>query len=147
MRPRALTSPAEAASSPMPEAADERVVRERGLVRRAQAGELDAFEQLYRVHAGRVFALCLRMTADQQRARELTQDVFVRAWEGLASFRQDAAFGSWLHRIAVNALLMGARADKRRHLRVALAGDLDDDGVDGLAAPVDVEHGIDLERA
>src|ERR1041384_8567416 len=89
---------------------------------RAQAGELDAFEVLYREHAGRVYGLCLRMTADQQRARELTQDVFVRAWEGLPSFRGDSAFGSWLHRIAVNVVLRGARSDKRRRARVARAG-------------------------
>jgi RNA polymerase sigma-70 factor (ECF subfamily) len=108
---------------------------------------LDAFEVLYRAHAGRVFGLCLRMTADQQQAKELTQDVFVRAWEGLTAFRGDSAFGSWLHRIAVNVVLMGARADRRRLARVALAGDLEDDTVDGLAMTVDVEQSIDLERA
>ncbi len=117
------------------------------LLQRARAGDLDAFEELYRANAPRVFALCLRMTADRQRAQELTQDVFVRAWEGLPTFRGDAAFGSWLHRIAVNVVLMGARADKRRAARVTLADDLDDAPGDGFVAPVDVEQGIDLERA
>ncbi len=120
---------------------------ERTLVERAQAGELDAFETLYHEHAGRVFGLCLRMTADQQQARELTQDVFVKAWEGLPAFRGDSAFGSWLHRIAVNVVLMGARSDKRRRARVTLADDLDGGAVDGQMAPRDIEQNIDLERA
>ena len=120
---------------------------ERTLVERAQAGELDAFEVLYRAHAGRVYGLCLRMTADHQQARELTQDVFVRAWEGLTAFRGESAFGSWLHRIAVNVVLMGARADKRRQARVALADDLDDASADGPMPPLDIEQSIDLERA
>jgi RNA polymerase sigma-70 factor (ECF subfamily) len=132
-------------NSPISRAADTR--NERTLVERAQAGELDAFEVLYRAHAGRVYGLCLRMTADHQQARELTQDVFVRAWEGLTAFRGESAFGSWLHRIAVNVVLMGARADKRRHARVALADDLDDASADGPMPAIDIEQSIDLERA
>lgn len=120
---------------------------EQPLLQRARAGDVDAFEALYRENAPRVFALCLRMSADRRRAQELTQDVFVRAWEGLPSFRGDAAFTSWLHRIAVNVVLMGARADRRRVARVALAEDLEGDMGEGLVAPVDVEQGIDLERA
>jgi RNA polymerase sigma-70 factor, ECF subfamily len=120
---------------------------ERALVARARAGDLDAFELLYRANAGRVFALCLRMTADERRAKELVQDVFVRTWEALPAFRGDAAFASWLHRITVNVVLMGARADRRRVARVSLAEDLEDGGVDGPVAPVDVEQRIDLERA
>lgn len=122
---------------------------EQPLLQRARAGDMDAFEALYRENAPRVFALCLRMTADRQRAQELTQDVFVRAWEGLPSFRGDAAFTSWLHRIAVNVVLMDARADRRRVSRVALAEDLEGEGdtADGFAQPVDIEQGIDLERA
>jgi RNA polymerase sigma-70 factor (ECF subfamily) len=83
-------------------------------VRLAQAGNPDAFEAIYRAHAGRVYALCLRMTADQAAAAELTQDVFVRAWEKLEAFRGESAFGSWLHRIAVNEVLMTARTARRR---------------------------------
>jgi RNA polymerase sigma-70 factor (ECF subfamily) len=120
---------------------------ERGLVERARAGDVGAFEALYQEHAGRVFALCLRMSADRRRAQELTQDVFIRAWERLGSFRGDAAFGSWLHRVAVNVVLAGARADKRRTARVALGEDLEEGGVDGEVAALDVEQGIDLERA
>jgi RNA polymerase sigma-70 factor (ECF subfamily) len=87
------------------------------------------------------------MTADRQRAQELTQDVFVRAWEALPSFRGDAALTSWLQRIAVNVVLMNVRSDKRRQARVTLAEDLEPGQSEGFAPPVDVEQGIDLERA
>ena len=140
MRSQALISPAKT-SLPTNEP------DEQPLLQRARAGDLDAFEALYRATAPRVFALCLRMTADRQRAQELTQDVFVRAWEALPSFRGDAAFTSWLHRIAVNVVLMGARAERRRVSRVALAEDLEGEVGDGFAPPIDVEQGIDLERA
>lgn len=83
-------------------------------VRRAQAGDESAFEALYREHVGRVYAICLRMSADARRAEELTQDAFVRAWERLGSFRGESAFSSWLYRIAVNVVLGAWRAEKRR---------------------------------
>jgi RNA polymerase sigma-70 factor (ECF subfamily) len=111
--------------------------------------DVDAFEALYRAHAGRVYALCLRLTADSVQARELTQDVFVRAWEALPEFRGEANVTTWLHRIAVNAMLMQRRSDKRRSARVSLADD-DDDGaapLEGSTAPIDVATTIDLERA
>lgn len=114
------------------------------LVRKASAGDEAAFEQLYREHAGRVYALCLRLSADSVRARELTQDVFVRAWEKLDSFRGESAFGSWLHRLAVNLALTGHRGDARRERRVRTTDTLPE-----VAAPL--SHGggadIDLERA
>jgi RNA polymerase sigma-70 factor, ECF subfamily len=130
------------------------------LVARACAGDVDAFEQLYRREVGQVYALCLRMTADVSRAKELTQSVFVRAWDRLASFRGDAKLSSWLHRIAVNEMLVEARSDRRRRARVVLAEDsaetehagssTDDDRAptnSGYALPVDTETRIDLERA
>jgi RNA polymerase sigma-70 factor (ECF subfamily) len=83
-------------------------------VRRARQGDEAAFETLYREHAGRVYAVCLRLTADPIRARELVQDVFVRCWEKLDSFRGESAFGTWLHRLAVNEVLMRFRAERRR---------------------------------
>src|SRR5256885_9340591 len=77
------------------------------LIHRAQQGDQAAFEALYRAHAGRVYALCLRLTADAAQAEERTQDAFVRAWERLASFRGESAFSSWLYRITVNEVLLG----------------------------------------
>ncbi len=84
------------------------------VVRRAQDGDEAAFEQLYREHAGRVYALCLRMAGDAGHARDLAQDVFVRAWERLETYRGDAAFSTWLHRLAVNVVLMDRRVTARR---------------------------------
>jgi RNA polymerase sigma-70 factor (ECF subfamily) len=88
------------------------------LVERAQAGDDAAFGLLYREHVGRVHALCLRLAGDPQAAGELTQDVFVRAWEALPSFRGESAFGSWLHRLAMNVFLGKRRASGRRERRV-----------------------------
>jgi RNA polymerase sigma-70 factor (ECF subfamily) len=87
-------------------------------VRRAQQGETAAFEQLYHAHVGRVYALCLRLCSDSTRAEELTQDVFVRAWEKLGSFQGKSAFSTWLHRLAVNVVLGDRRSEGVRVHRV-----------------------------
>src|SRR4051812_28468921 len=89
------------------------------LVRRAQAGDVAAFEAMYRTHAGAILTLCRRMVRDDADARELLQDVFVHAWERLTSFRSQSAFGTWLHRLAVNVVLerlRAARRDAARHV-------------------------------
>jgi RNA polymerase sigma-70 factor, ECF subfamily len=120
-----------------------------GVLERARRGDVDAFELLYRQHAGRVYALCLRLAADPVVARELTQDTFVRAWEALPRFRADASITTWLHRIAVNAMLERNRGERRRTARVSLADD-DEDGdalVSGVVLAPDVATAIDLERA
>lgn len=101
------------------------------MVRRAQGGDEGAFEALYRAHAGRVFALCLRMTGERQRAQELAHDAFVRAWERLPSFRGESAFGSWLHRLTVNVVLERQRGERRREAHEVRGGDLDDEVADG----------------
>jgi RNA polymerase sigma-70 factor, ECF subfamily len=93
------------------------------LVARAQAGDQTAFRDLYRTHAGRVYALCLRLTGDARDAEERTQDVFVRLWDKLRSFRGESAFSSWLHRLAVNVVLTERRATGRRESRVTPAED------------------------
>jgi RNA polymerase sigma-70 factor (ECF subfamily) len=86
------------------EAADER-----RLVAAAVGGSSAAFEALYRRHAARVYGLCLRMTGHVATAEDCTQDTFVQAWRNLARFETRSAFGTWLHRIAVNAVLQHAR--------------------------------------
>src|SRR5688572_5251302 len=93
------------------------------LVRRAQARDAPAFGQLYQAHVRRIYALCLRMTADASRAEELTQQAFVCAWEKLPFFRGDSAFSSWLHRLTVNIVLMELRAGARRAARVLFTDD------------------------
>jgi len=93
------------------------------LVARAQAGDQRAFRELYRRHAGRVYALCLRLTGNASDADERTQDVFVRLWDKLRSFRGESAFSSWLHRLTVNVVLNERRTTIRREQRVMIADD------------------------
>jgi RNA polymerase sigma-70 factor (ECF subfamily) len=75
------------------------------LIARARAGDLEAFETLVRVHQDRIYNLAYRITGNHEDAADAAQEAFVRAFQGLARFRQDAAFGTWLHRIATNAAL------------------------------------------
>src|SRR2546425_5657809 len=93
------------------------------LIHRAQQGDRAAFEALYRAHSGRVYALCLRLTADRALAEERTQDAFVRAWERLATFRGESAFSSWLYRLTVNVVLLERRAGRRRGERIVTTDD------------------------
>ena len=89
-----------------------------GLVQRAAAGDVAAFEELYRANAGRVFLLCLRRAGDEAMAEELAQEAFVRAWQKLGSFRGESAFSTWLHRLTVNVVLGNRRSTARREARV-----------------------------
>ncbi len=117
---------------------------------RAKSGDVESFEAIYREHSGRVYALCLRLTANPVEARDLTQDTFVRAWEALPNFRGDANITTWLHRIAVNAMLMQRRSTRRRLSRVSLTeDDREERNVvhQGSVPPADVGSAIDLERA
>ncbi len=90
-------------------------------------GDRRAFERLYRAHVDRVFSICTRMVGDRAKAEELTQDVFVRCWEKLGSFRGDAAFSTWLHRLTVNVVLNDREAEGRRRNR-------HDDGIEDMDA-------------
>jgi RNA polymerase sigma-70 factor (ECF subfamily) len=115
-------------------------------IRRAQTGDLNAFESLYRQHSGRVYALCLRLSAgDNPDATELMQDVFVRAWRSLATFRGDCAFSSWLHRLAVNTMLENARSETRREARVLPMADTS--RLPGAARGSGLELKMDMEAA
>jgi RNA polymerase sigma-70 factor (ECF subfamily) len=113
-------------------------------VRRAQQGDQAAFRVLYDAHVGRVYAICLRMARNRTEAEEHTQDVFVRAWERLASFRSESAFSTWLHRLAVNEVLQSRRAAGRRSARVTLVED--PAALDGAARSA-LLSSPDLERA
>lgn len=88
------------------------------IVQRAQSGDVDAFEAVYRAHVSAIHALCRRMCGDDGEAKDLVQDVFVRAWERLPSFRGQSALATWLHRLAVNVVLETWRASKRDALRM-----------------------------
>ena len=115
----------------------------------AAAGDRQAFERLYRKHTNRVFSLCARMVADRMRAEELTQDVFVRAWEKLHLFRGESSFATWLHRLAVNVVLNERKTEGRRRNR--FEEEDEEHGMDGYVgvvgmtlAPGDL---LDLEEA
>jgi RNA polymerase sigma-70 factor (ECF subfamily) len=126
---------------------DERIAQDASL---AATGDRQAFERLYREHVNRVFALCVRMTGDRASAEELTQDVFVRAWQKLSLFRGDSAFGTWLHRLAVNVVLNSRKTEGRDRKRFAGqdAGGADDPAEVLLTArPVTPGVAIDLEAA
>ena len=112
------------------------------LVRRAQAGDVAAFESLYRSHAVQILALCRRMARDDGDARELTQDVFVRAWERLTTFRGQSAFATWLHRLAVNVVLEWLRATRRDAGRL-IVGDEETFGTRSNAGDLDTRMDLD----
>ena len=115
------------------------------LVRRAQDGDHSAFERVYRLLAGRVYGLCLRLGADPGWAEELTQSVFVRVWEKLSSYRGDGKFFHWVRRLAVNVVLEERRAESRRTQRVFATDDAT--LLDGVSREEEPGVGIDLERA
>ena len=79
-------------------------------IRRAQGGDAEAFEHLYRLHNRRVYALCLRMMkGNASEAEDLAQEAFLRMFRKIGSFRAESAFSTWLHRITVNIVLMRLR--------------------------------------
>ncbi|MBA3912977.1 MAG: sigma-70 family RNA polymerase sigma factor [Acidobacteriales bacterium] len=78
-------------------------------IERAKQGDAEAFEILYDLHKRRVYSLCLRMTANTAEAEDLTQEAFLQLFRKIATFRGESAFSTWLHRMAVNVVLMRLR--------------------------------------
>src|SRR5687767_7457076 len=109
--------PVSISPKPMPRAAtlrDESVPPdERALIARVLDGDRVAGRQLYEAHAPRVHRLVYRICGDAELAQDFTQDAFVRAFDQLGNFRGEAAFGTWLHRIAVTVTLNGMRKVRR----------------------------------
>jgi len=93
-------------------------------VERARQADRSAFESLYRLHVDKIYGLCLRMTGNASEAEDCTQDAFIQAWRKLAKFRGDSAFSSWLHRIAVNAVLVRMRKSRREQDRIQAVTDI-----------------------
>ena len=131
---------------PFPSTTGEEGAAALDLIRRAQAGDVDAFEVLYREHSGRIYALCIRLKGgDRSDATELMQDVFIKAWRRLETFRGDSSFSSWIHRLAVNTMLENARSDRRRAARVL---SMEDTSVlPGAARSSSVDLKMDMEAA
>ncbi|HYA24754.1 MAG TPA: sigma-70 family RNA polymerase sigma factor [Terriglobales bacterium] len=78
-------------------------------IERAKQGDAEAFESLYHLHKRRVYSLCLRMTANTAAAEDLTQEAFLQLFRKIGTFRGESAFSTWLHRMAVNVVLMQLR--------------------------------------
>jgi RNA polymerase sigma-70 factor (ECF subfamily) len=117
-------------------------------VARAASGDRHAFEHVYRTHLNHVFSLCVRMTGDRTRAEELTQDVFVRAWEKLPTFRGESAFSTWLHRLTINVVLNERRVDVRERGRTVSSDDDEESAppASSTSQPMHAEK-MDIERA
>jgi RNA polymerase sigma-70 factor (ECF subfamily) len=112
-------------------------------VARAAAGDVRAFEDVYRTHLPRVHSLVRRMTGGRD-ADELTQDVFVRVWQKLATFRGDSSFTTWLHRLAVNVVIERFRSDQARRARMHDGEDI----FEMLPGPAQTRDlGMDFESA
>ncbi len=117
------------------------------LVRKASEGDKTAFRELFDRNSSRVYAFCMRLSADPDTAQELTQDSFIKAWEKLDSFRYQSKFSTWLHSIAMNEFLMYKRSKKRFMQRFIQTEDVIHYEKPGQ--PLSASHGenIDLERA
>src|SRR5579859_3292404 len=123
------------------------------MIAKAQAGDVTCFELLYSRHKRRIFSLCLRMVRDYTQAEDLTQEAFLQLYRKIALFRGESAFSTWLHRLAVNTVLMHLR--KKSLPEVSLEETLEPQHEDGpkkdigardnvLAGSIDR---VNLERA
>ena len=109
----------------------------------AAGGDTSAFERLYRTHVARIHSLARRMLGSGD-ADEVTQDIFVRTWQKLGQFRGDSAFGTWLHRLAVNVVIERRRTYAIRRERMTD----DPEALDGIAiSPARSDLTVDFESA
>lgn len=112
---------------------------ESDLIGRAQRGEEAAFAELFEAHKRRIYSLCLRMTGDTTEAEDLTQEAFLRVFLKISTFRGESAFSTWLHRLAVNVVLMRLR---RKRLQEVSLDEIDTSGEE----PRKREYGEDDHR-
>lgn len=110
------------------------------VVRRAQQGDPDAFASLFHAHKARIYSVCLRMTNNAAEAEDLTQDAFLQVFRKMETFRGDSAFSTWLHRIAVNTVLMHFRKKALRQVS------LDEPFSDSDGAKIRREYGTKDNR-
>ncbi|MBK8549621.1 MAG: RNA polymerase sigma factor [Ignavibacteria bacterium] len=114
------------------------------LVEQAIGGSNEAFKELFMKNVTRVHSLCLRISADVQIAEDLTQEVFIKAWEKLNTFKFESKFSSWLHSIAVNQFLMHLRSDKRNTEKVS---ELNKEVFQSIDSKPPEDFRIDLQKA
>jgi RNA polymerase sigma-70 factor, ECF subfamily len=116
-----------------------KAVSEAQLIARAQRGDEEAFATLYDTHKRRVYSLCLRMTGNIAEAEDLTQEAFLQLFRKISTFRGESAFSTWLHRLAVNVVLMHLR--RKGLLQVSL-----DETDSSQDEPVKRDYGDDDRR-
>lgn len=104
-------------------------------IRRAREGDRSVFEYLYSLHGRRVYALCLRMTGNPSEAEDLTQETFLHLLRKIHTFRGESAFSTWLHRLAVNLVLMRLRKKTPPTVSIETTSDPDEENA---SASVDV---------
>ena len=97
------------------------------LIRLAQQGDAAAFEALYQLHNRRVYSLCLRMVGNTAEAEDLTQEAFLQLFRKISTFRGESAFSTWLHRLAVNVVLMKLRKKSGKETSLEQVTDPDED--------------------
>jgi RNA polymerase sigma-70 factor (ECF subfamily) len=102
------------------------LANQRTLVERARRGDPSALRTLYDTHVDQIYRLTYRMTGVEHLARELTQDTFIRAFQRIGDFREESAFGTWLHTIATSVSLNELRRLKRERARSAPLEDADE---------------------
>ncbi|MGH9941664.1 MAG: RNA polymerase sigma factor [Pyrinomonadaceae bacterium] len=119
------------------------------MAQQSAAGDAEAFEQIYRRHFRRVYALCLRMMSDPTQAEDMTQEVFINLFRKIGQFRGDSAFTTWLHRMTVNQVLMHFRKASTRSEKTTAEGETPVQIVRGTENPdrMPVVDRIALERA
>ena len=124
------------------------------MIHRAKRRDAAAFESLYRLHSRRIYALCLRMLGNISEAEDLTQEAFLQLFRKIHLFRGESAFSTWLHRMAVNLVLMRLR--RKAPPQVPLEGAAELSGANGQSfrkigrADLALDGSIDrvcLERA
>ena len=122
-------------------------MEEKELILRCRRGDEAAFEALVRAHEKRVYTLCRRMCRNEDDALEAAQDTFLAAWRGIGAFRADAAFSTWLYRLATNACLDLLRREKKHGGGIPLdGGDTPPDLADGAPLPEEAAIRADTRR-
>jgi RNA polymerase sigma-70 factor, ECF subfamily len=119
------------------------------LAQRAAQGDLEAFEELYKRHFRRVYALCFRMVGNVAEAEDLTQEVFTQVFNKISTFRGESLFTTWLHRLTVNLVLMHFRKSSVRHEQTTEEGETPVQIVLGTSNPnsMPIVDRIALEKA
>jgi RNA polymerase sigma-70 factor (ECF subfamily) len=115
------------------------------LIRSAQAGHLDAFDDLLVLYQDRVYSHCMHLTGNHEDAADLAQEVFIRAYQNIVSFRGEADFGTWLHRIAVNLWINERKRARNKIISLSIDEPLTTDKGDMIVRELEAEHASPAE--